>query len=181
MKNLLKKIHILKTGRIETELGWEIVDKNLLKELASTYDPKNHEAPIQLGHQEGDSNPAHGWITKAYTDGDDLYVDAKVSDDLADWLKKGYYKKRSISYYTAKDPMSPGKGKAYIRHLAILGSTPPIVKGLKDIVINFSEKDMELTPTDVLESSAVETLKEALADGERGFKQNIVRIEPEPS
>jgi len=113
---------IFKVGKHTDSAGhtreWDLKD---LEEIASSYDPVKHEAPIVIGHPEMDS-PAYGWIEALKTEGDKLLAKPKqVVDQLKDWVRKGLYKKVSIAIYP----------DLTLRHVGFLGGTPPAIKGLK--------------------------------------------------
>lgn len=116
---------IFKVGKHTDSSGktreWTLKD---LQEIASSYKPQEHEAPIVIGHPEMDS-PAYGWIEALKTEGDKLLAKPKqVVDQLKDWVRKGLYKKVSIAIYP----------DLTLRHVGFLGGTPPAIKGLKEAV-----------------------------------------------
>jgi len=110
-----------------------------LDQIVNTYVPGYHEAPVVIGHPK-DNSPAYGWIESIKREGNTLH--AKLKDlvpEFMDMVKKGMFKKRSISIYP----------DGSIRHLGFLGATPPAIKGLPDfsfsdsrgVIIEFNEKD----------------------------------------
>lgn len=101
-----------------------------LNAIVDSYNPQNLEAPLVLGHPKSNS-PAFGWIETLRVVGDRLIAKAKdVVPEFLDAVKKGLFKKRSISL--DKD------GK--LRHVGFLGAAIPAVQGLADI--QFSEDDV---------------------------------------
>lgn len=180
----LNRVHLLKYGDIALPNGDKlIVDDNLLTQLVTTYDPnKNHEAPAILGHdadkslRPNDGAPAHGWLTKLYKDAKGLFGDFSITEQMAEWIQSKLYKKLSISFYPASSPMSPVPGKAYIRHVAFLGAEPPVVKGLEPYILS---EQIELMTVDITESPR-DWLIALLADGDKGYKDEIVAFKPEP-
>ena len=97
-----------------------------LEFIASSYNPAENEAPIVIGHPV-DNSPAYGWIESLKVAGDRLLAKPKeVIKEFSEAVKKGLYKKRSISL--DKD------GK--LRHVGFLGGAAPAVKGLADIQFN---------------------------------------------
>lgn len=115
---------VFKTGKHTDSNGnkkeWTDSDLTL---MAVTYNQGKHEAPVVIGHPKN-NDPAYGWVDKLKKDGDTLF--AKTRDlvpEFVELVKKGLYKKRSISLY----------GDNTLRHLGFLGGVPPAVKGLKDI------------------------------------------------
>jgi len=124
------KIEIFRTGTHTNSNGdeksWTEKD---LDSIVSKYNPQEHEAPIVIGHPK-DNAPAYGWVEGLERKGSVLY--AKIKDlvpEFVDIMKKGLYKKRSISLYPDMT----------LRHVGFLGATPPAIKGLADI--KFSEQE----------------------------------------
>ena len=127
---------IFKVGTHTNSAGdtreWTLED---LEKIASSYDPKNHEAPIVIGHPEHDS-PAYGWIEALKVEGDRLLAKPKqLIEDFKEWVRAGRYKKVSMALYP----------DFTLRHVGFLGAIPPAVKGLagfeerEGITIYFSD------------------------------------------
>jgi hypothetical protein len=110
-----------------------------LKQVAESYDPVIHEAPVRVGHEDSDKVPAFGWVKGFRMNGNKLYADVEFTPDMSEMLRNGNYKKVSISMYSPESGINPTPGKWSARHLAVLGATPPAVKGLE--AIQFSEQD----------------------------------------
>lgn len=92
--------------------------------IVESYNPANHEAPAVIGHPK-DNAPAWGWVEGLKRDGQFLYAKFKdLIPEFVDMVKKGMFKKRSISLYP----------DGTLRHIGFLGAMPPAVKGLADIV-----------------------------------------------
>jgi Protein of unknown function (DUF5661) len=97
-----------------------------LEEIAAKYNEHadGDPAPVCVGHPT-DSSPAYGWIKHAYVAGDKLHVKIhKLNEAFKDALKKGAYRKRSLSLY------SGGDMDKQIRHIGYLGAMPPAIRGL---------------------------------------------------
>jgi hypothetical protein len=147
-----------------------------LKEVAESYDPVIHEAPVRIGHEDTDKSPAFGWVKGFKVQGDKLYADVEFTPEMSGMLRNGNYKKVSISMYSPQSHINPTPGKWSARHLAVLGATPPAVKGLEQI--QFSEElfdysdgetlesfyDPELGPTLESDNSPIQALKEVLEE-----------------
>ncbi len=123
-------IEIFKTGTHTDSNGntrtWTEKD---LDAIIAQYNPQEHEAPVVIGHPK-DNAPAFGWVEGLQRKGSVLY--AKLKDlvpEFVDMVKKGMYKKRSISLYPDMT----------LRHVGFLGAVPPSVKGLADI--KFAKQD----------------------------------------
>lgn len=123
-------IEIFKTGTHTDAAGntrtWTEED---LDSIAAKYNPAGHEAPVVIGHPK-DNAPAFGWVEGLERKGSVLY--AKLKDlipEFVDAVKKGLYKKRSISLYPDMT----------LRHVGFLGAMPPAVKGLADVAFSEAE------------------------------------------
>ncbi len=129
----MKPFEIFRTGT-HTSLNGQTKDfsETDLDTIASSYDPQQHEAPIVIGHPETNA-PAYGWIEKIKRVGDRLIAFPKqVSNEFAELVKTGAFKKRSIS-------ITPD---LQLNHVGFLGAAAPAVKGLKDV--EFAENPDEL-------------------------------------
>ena len=134
-----KRLHVFKAGPQVSAQGVERdFSSKDLQEVVDSYDPKTHEAPLVIGHSgDNDSAPSYGWIEKFVRKGDNLYADVNFTDTARDLVKGGHYRKVSISFYSPSSPINPQKGQWSARHLALLGASPPAVKGLEPF--SFSE------------------------------------------
>jgi hypothetical protein len=172
-----KRVHVFRAGSQTSAQGVErnFTEKDL-QQVVDTYDPEVHEAPIVLGHAgDNDSQPSFGWIKGFTRQGEDLYADVDFTDVAKDLVKDGHYRKVSVSFYSPDSAINPNPGKWSARHLALLGASPPAVKGLQHLA--FSEEgffdfatslnpadifDEELGPTLIVEKNPLEMLKEKL-------------------
>jgi hypothetical protein len=130
-----------------------------------------------IGHAgDNDSLPAYGWIKGFSKQGGNLYADVAFTDTAKDLVKDGHYRKVSISFYSPDSAINPSKGKWSASHLALLGASPPAVKGLEpfsfseaegvyDFAVALAPSDIfddELGPTLIVEKSPLEMLREKL-------------------
>lgn len=125
-------IEVFSIGRWTDGAGntsdWTLDD---LKEIAESYNPQIYDAPIVIGHPDIDS-PAYGWIDALKVEGEKLLAKPKqLVDEFKDWVKRGLYKKISISIFPDMT----------LRHIGFLGGAPPAVKGLKSVA--FTKKKAE--------------------------------------
>jgi len=97
-----------------------------LKEAAGKYNPEKDEVPVVIGHPALNA-PAYGWVKKFESDGVHLFADLELTDEFADLVEQGHFKKRSISI----------NEDLTVNHIGFLGAKKPAVKGLRDI--QFSE------------------------------------------
>ena len=135
------EFEIFRTGKHTANNGnTKTYTEQDLDKIAESYNPKESEAPIVVGHPK-DNSPAYGWIESIKRVGDRLVAKAKdIVPEFTEALKKGLYKKRSIS-------LTPD-GK--LRHVGFLGAALPAVKGLADI--KFNEEDQTTYEMDFSES-----------------------------
>jgi hypothetical protein len=173
-----KRVHVFKAGDQTSAQGIQRkFSPKELQQVVDTYDPSVHEAPLVLGHQgDNDSLPSYGWIKGFERDGENLYANVAFSDVAKDLVKDGHYRKVSISFYSPDSQINPHKGQWSARHLALLGASPPAVKGLEpfnfaevegvfDYAVALSAADIfddELGPTLIVEKSPLEMLREKL-------------------
>ncbi len=173
-----KRIHVFKAGDQTSAQGVQrhFSEKDL-QQVVETYDPSIHEAPLVIGHSgDNDSTPAYGWIKGFSKQGGNLYADVAFTDTAKDLVKDGHYRKVSISFYSPDSAINPHKGKWSARHLALLGASPPAVKGLEpfsfsevegvyDFAVALAPSDIfdeELGPSLIEEKSPLEMLREKL-------------------
>ena len=130
-----------------------------LKEVAESYNPIIHEAPVRVGHEDSDKVPSFGWVKGFKMEGKKLYADVEFTPEMSEMIRNGNYRKVSISMYSPESGINPTPGKWSARHLAVLGATPPAVKGLEEL--QFSEQDW------IFDFATAETL-EAIYDPELG-------------
>jgi hypothetical protein len=134
-------IEIFKSGEHKDSSGRlrKFTDE-MLDKIVSLYNGKikessSYEAPLVKGHPKTE-DPAYGWIEKLKRKGSLLLAKLKdVSSDLVDEVRKGLFKKISIALYP--DMM--------LRHVGLLGATPPAVKGLKPVEFDEDNGFNELT------------------------------------
>jgi hypothetical protein len=121
-------IEIFKTGEHTDSSGarrvWTEAD---LDAIATKYngqpEAQRHDAPVVIGHPT-DNAPAYGWVERVERKGGVLYARLKdLAPEFMEWVKKGLYKKRSISLYPDMT----------LRHIGFLGAMPPAIKGLADV------------------------------------------------
>jgi hypothetical protein len=129
-----------------------------LDAMATDYNPREHEAPVTLDHDQ--KGPAHGWVSGLKRLGDRLVATiTRLSPSLAAALETQAFKKRSVELYR----QNPKTGRPYLKAVSFLGAAPPEVKGLNDPV--FTEEDQETilfeecpTPTITFAQQAKEAL-----------------------
>jgi len=167
---MIKEVHIFKAGTQTSAQGvTREFSVNDLKQIADSYKPDVHEAPIRIGHEDNDKVPAWGWVKDVKVKGDELFAEIDFSPLAADYINNGLYKKVSASFYSPDSKINPEPGKWSLRHVALLGAQPPAVKGLKgfayeenaDGVLEFAAA-ITLMPDDVFDKELGPTLKRDL-------------------
>lgn len=135
-------IRILKTGKFQPVKGAEVeFSEAMLKEIAESYDPKKHQAPIVIGHPKID-DPAFGWIKGvSFADGFLVAEPDQVDPQFADLVNGGKFKHVSASLYAPGAANNPTPGKWQLRHVGFLGAAPPAVKGLGAVSFADDEAD----------------------------------------
>lgn len=175
---MIREVNIFKAGTQTSAQGiTREFTKSDLSQIAQSYDPGVHEAPIRIGHEDNDKVPAWGWVKGVKLKGDELYAEIDFSPLAEDYIKNGLYKKVSASFYSPESKINPEPGKWSLRHVALLGAQPPAVKGLKGFayeehaegVMDFASDlapeavfDDELGPTLKRDINPLEILKEKL-------------------
>ena len=179
-------IPIFKGGRQKDSRGREHDGDALIEKAVKTFNVKEHEPPLVLGHPETNA-PAYGWVRglrRKVRDGVAI-LEAKVKQvapEFKAWVNSGAFKKRSASFY------QDGR----LRHVGFLGAAPPAVKGLPDVsfsgsgeeVINFGvekrepEKAAEFTAADV-EAMVKRAAENAKTQAEIEFAERESRRERE--
>lgn len=125
-------LHLARPGHF-TDLHGQMVAVTpaLLAQLAASYDPAIHRAPLVIGHPQT-NHPAFGWLAAVRAQDDGLYGDpVQVDPAFAAAVNAGRYPHRSLSFWPADHPGSPTPGQPYIRHLGVLGAVPPAIPGLQ--------------------------------------------------
>lgn len=116
--------HIASDGRAYT------FSESDVRDIADSYEPAVHEAPLVVGHPKTD-DPAYGWaLSLSEKDGELAAEPHQVEPQFAEMVNKGRFKKISASVYLPGMPGNPKPGRFYLRHVGFLGAQPPGVKGL---------------------------------------------------
>lgn len=130
----MKRIHLFKVGCHTASNGLETCySQDDLEAIAAAYDPDLHEAPLVVGHPDGDA-PAYGWIERLEVTDEGLFgVPHQVNADFAKLVDQGSFKKISISLLRPGTAYNPTPDGYYLDHVGFLGAQAPAVKGLKPI------------------------------------------------
>lgn len=138
-------IHVFRAGRHTTAAGEPIEFSQAdLEATVAGYDPALHQAPLVIGHPEGDA-PAYGWATRFELRGGELYALAdQVRPEFAEGVNSGAYKQRSLAWYRPTDAANPKPGIWYPRHIGFLGAQPPAIKGLEPVQFREGGEPVEI-------------------------------------
>jgi len=125
-------LHLARVGSFTDMHGQAVeVTAELLAQLAASYDPLVHRAPLVIGHPQTNS-PAFGWLERVTaTDAGLFGTPTRVDPAFAAAVRDARYPHRSLSFWPAGHPGSPVPGQPYIRHLGVLGATAPAIPGLQ--------------------------------------------------
>jgi hypothetical protein len=160
---MARLLQIFRAGRHVASDGSAVnFSQRELDEIAASYDPQLHEAPIVIGHPK-ENAPAFGWVRALGTRDGALEAMADQLDaSFAEAVHAGRYKKISASFYRPEAPHNPTPGKWYLRHVGFLGAQPPAVKGLRSVDLADGEQAVEVTASADPSAAQASTLGGAL-------------------
>lgn len=119
-------IEIFRAGDYADRGRWSERD---LDQIAASYNPRLHAAPVVLGHPQHDA-PAFAWVKSLRRAGPSLWAQLhQVDPAFEQLLRAGRFRTRSIALYTH---FLPTRGP-YLRHVGFLGAQPPQVKALSPV------------------------------------------------
>jgi hypothetical protein len=108
-----------------------------VQEMARTYNPLFLKAPVTPDHvQEG---PAWGWVNRVYEQGGALFADFDLFPEYYCLFREGYYPRRSIEFYEAKQLPDGTKG-FYVKAVSLLGAATPAVDGMANRFAEVQDK-----------------------------------------
>lgn len=165
-----KWVEVFRTGQHTDSKGrtrqWTEAD---LDKMVASYNPADFEAPIVIGHPQGDNAPAYGWVEALKRAGNLLMAKFKqVPAEFAQQVKEGRWKKRSVRVHA----------DGTLGHVAFLGAAPPAIAGLKDI--QFSA-DIDASDYDYSEQQEefMDARLKLLEDENKALKDQNVKLEGE--
>jgi len=104
------KIKILKVG---DRAGQIVADNGMLSRMVAAYDPRHHEAPLFVGAVAKDTEPAVGWVSSLFKEGDALYAECRqILDQVAKDLSEKRRHINKVGFY-------PNHG---LRHISLTGA-----------------------------------------------------------
>ena len=141
-------VEVLRTGTHTASSGALVaVDDAKLAAIARNYDPKYFASPLVVGHPK-ENAPAYGWVDGLRAEGGKLLARfSQVHEGLREAVRDGRFRNRSVSLYGDLEGRGP-----YLRHVGLLGATPPAVKGMEaikfaegdEITLDFKEQEEEM-------------------------------------
>jgi hypothetical protein len=158
-----KTLEIFRAGTHTSGSGdrrtWTRAD---LQEIAATYDTERFKAPLIVSHNTDgvedhklpDSELAYGYPDSLKVVGDKLIGSfSKIVPQVSSWIKNGQIFAVSPSIYLPNSPANPTPGKFSLRHIALLGKSPPAVKGMEAPSFSIPITDFEADAIGVLDST----------------------------
>ncbi len=141
-------LEILKAGTHRDSQGrtYEFTP-DALRQIAESYQPNRHVAPILVTHDE--TKPNKGLIDRVWVEGDRLLAEPKqVDPELAEQVNAGRWPRLSAAIYLPDSPANPVPGSYGLRHVATVQI--PAIKGMQppefseEGTILLSETDSDL-------------------------------------
>ena len=117
-----------------------------LDQVAGSYDPVRHEAPLIIGHDQQDDTPALGWVRGVWRKGKELWGKVELTPKAEQLIKDGVFKKVSSSFYLPEAETNPTPGKLSLRHLGLVSI--PAVKGLTAFSEKSEQETITITPSE---------------------------------
>lgn len=162
------EIEILRAGTHTASNGVCVsFSKKDLEKIARNYNPNHFKAPLIISHNtEGilDNQLAHSELAYGYPKylkvvGDRLKAICEcVAPELKQWWKEGRLFSVSSSIYLPDSPTNPYPGEPSLRHVALLGTSPPAIKGLEAIALREPEQGILSFSADFSEELIVELM-----------------------
>lgn len=150
-----------------------------LKAAADAYDKATAPAPVVVGHPSTDA-PAYAWAEGFEFDpvAQRLYADVgEINPAFAEAVRKGTYKKVSMSFHQPDSSANPVPGTWYPKHIGFLGGAAPAVTGLQNVqfgsdagVVTFTA-DFTTPPFPASTSAPAVPVDPAFAAREAAFAQ----------
>ena len=98
-----------------------------LDAIATSYNPKNREAPLVFGHPAV-SDPAFGWVKSVQREGGKLFAQiAQIPDEVRKLVQDGRYRYVSMSLMPDRKTL---------RHVGLLGAAVPAIDGLGPVSLS---------------------------------------------
>jgi hypothetical protein len=122
-------IEMFRAGPQISSTGQKMVfGEDELDQVVSSYNPKKHEAPLIIGHDQDDGTPSLGWVREVWRNGKALWGKVELTPKAETLIRDGVFKKVSSSFYLPDADTNPSPGSLSLRHLGLVSI--PAVKGL---------------------------------------------------
>ncbi len=146
MSGTTVRIEVFRPGTLTPMQGQSITYSAAdLRAAADAYDKDTAPAPVVVGHPSTDA-PAYAWAAGFEYDtlAQRLYADVgEINPAFAEAVRKGSYKKVSLSFHRPDSPANPVPGTWYPKHIGFLGGAAPAVTGLRNV--QFADSDEAVT------------------------------------
>lgn len=181
----LHDVEILKVGNWASALSGRVpvTDADIADMVAAAQDPEVDHAPLKIGHIDPrfDGEPALGWLANVRAVGGTLLADiTDVPAKLAATVQAAFRRRSAEIAWAVKTP----SGKTYraaLSGLALLGVTPPAVKGLADIMSRYSAPPSESVGAVVTIDGDTDTKAVAMAAALSGVAGFAAALDGDPS
>lgn len=154
----IRGVELVKTGTWNASTGVSTITREQLASIVAAYGDKvvDH-AVIKLGHTDPrfDGEPAAGWVENLrLTDNGDTLVGDLVGmpAKLAEIVPTAYRRRSVEIAYGVKTAAGKVYG-AVLTGLALLGISKPAVKGLADVLANYTGPELDFESTGTVELS----------------------------
>ena len=120
-----------------------------VRAIAESYTETKYSAPWCCGHEVKSGQPAMGWVRGLEYEEEEeglgvLYAISDFNEAGQSLIDSGNYENKSVSFYTPDSSFNPNPGQWALRHVAMLGAEPPVLKNLGPIAVtSYSEEDTE--------------------------------------
>jgi hypothetical protein len=138
----IRDVELVQLGTWRASTGDTTIGADdLASMLAAASDPEVDQAAMRIGHIDPrfDGEPALGWVRNLRQVGNKLVGDlVDVPAKLAEIIPRAL-RRRSVEIAWGYKTPSGKTYKAALTGLALLGVTPPAVKGLADVLARYTE------------------------------------------
>jgi hypothetical protein len=145
----LPGVKIVRTGTWAASTGVTTITEEDLEDMVkASVDPNVDQAPLKIGHVDPnyDGYPALGWVENLRVDDGVLIGDlVDVPAALAEVIPKAFRRRSAEIGWAVRTPEGEHY-RATLMGLALLGKTPPAVKGLGDVLELYGIDAEELEP-----------------------------------
>lgn len=139
-------VELVKVGTWAASTGVTTVTRDDLEAMvAAASDPEVDAVPLKVGHVDPrfDGEPALGWVENLRVEGDTLLGDVVgIPSKLSETMPTAF-RRRSVEIAWGVRTPSGKRYAAALTGLALLGVTPPAVRGLSDVLALYSSGGLD--------------------------------------